>query len=116
MTATARPRSHALRLLRATSLVEGITLLALLGIAVPMKHVAGMPQAVSILGPIHGMAFLAYLWAVLSTTSSTPGWSRKDVARLALSAFVPFGAFLNLPYLRDKELALAGRDLPHSAR
>jgi len=99
-----------LRLLRAASLAEGITLLALVGVAVPLKHAAGLPLAVAWMGPVHGVAFLGYLWAVFSTVSATAGWRRADVARLVATAFVPGGAFFNLRWLREKERSLAGID------
>ena len=50
-----------LRRMRAVSLLEGTTLLLLLGVAVPLKHLAGMPVATSIMGPIHGIAFVLYV-------------------------------------------------------
>jgi uncharacterized protein YjeT (DUF2065 family) len=46
--------------LRLASLFEGVTLLTLLAVAVPLKHVAGLLLAVSIAGPVHGLAFLVY--------------------------------------------------------
>ena len=95
-----------LRLLRAASLAEGVTLLALVGVAVPLKHAAGLPLAVSWMGPVHGAAFLGYLWAVFSTVNATAGWQRADVARLVGTAFVPGGAFFNLRWLREKERTL----------
>jgi uncharacterized protein DUF3817 len=49
-----------LRRMRLVSLLEGSTLVALLLVAVPLKHIAGYPAATSIVGPIHGMAFLLY--------------------------------------------------------
>ena len=114
---TARPLTpRPLRLLRAASLAEGLTLLALLGIGVPLKHSADLPQVVAILGPVHGMAFLVYLWAVLATTSGTPGWRGADIARLLLSAFVPFGAWWTLHYLRKKERSLAGSTSTRDSR
>lgn len=96
-----------LRLLRAASLTEGVTLLALLGVAVPLKHAAGLPAAVSWMGPVHGLAFLGYLWAVFATVSATGGWRGAEVGRLVAVAFVPGGAFLNLRWLRRKEQAFA---------
>ena len=53
--------NQALRPLRVASFVEGATLIALVLVAVPLKRLAGMPEAVSLVGPIHGAAFLAYV-------------------------------------------------------
>ena len=42
------------------AVLEGVTLLVLLGIAVPLKHLAGVPNGVSWVGPVHGVAFMVY--------------------------------------------------------
>lgn len=79
--------------LRLASWAEGGTLLALLFIAVPLKRLAGVPEAVSIMGPIHGAAFLAYAALVFSNLAAR----RIDLGQtmqLMAAAFLPFGAFL----------------------
>ena len=56
-------RTHPPRALRALSLlalVEGASLVALVGIAMPLKYFAGIPEAVRIVGLAHGLLFL---WA-----------------------------------------------------
>ncbi len=50
-----------LRRLKIVSLVEGTTLLLLVFIAVPLKHLAGWKAMSSVMGPIHELAFLAYV-------------------------------------------------------
>lgn len=97
-----------LRRMRFVSLLEGATLLALVGLAVPLKHLAGLPVATSVMGPVHGMAFLLYLWMLIQTVSGG-GWSRGEVVRLIAAALVPFGAFATERTLRRKEAALGGR-------
>ena len=87
--------------LRIVALIEGATLLALLGIAVPLKHIAGYPIAVTVMGPIHGVAFLLYFWMVFNVASSE-GWTRGEIARLVVTAFVPFGALLTAGLLNRK--------------
>jgi integral membrane protein len=96
-----------LRRMRLASLLEGVTLVSLLFVAVPLKHVAGYPTATSVMGPIHGMAFLLYIWMLIQTVASAD-WSRAEIARAIIVAFIPFGAFANERFLRRKELALAG--------
>ena len=93
-----------LRQLTIASLLEATTLLILVFVAVPLKHVAGLPLATAIVGPIHGVAFLFYLWTVFDTVTDG-GWTRGEIARLVATAFVPFGGFFNLPLLRRKQLA-----------
>ena len=90
-----------LRRLEWASALEGTTLLLLLFVAVPLKHLAGMPAAVSVLGPVHGLAFAFYVWIVVETVAGG-GWRRADTIRLSLAALVPFGAFANLRWLRRR--------------
>ncbi|MFC4726680.1 DUF3817 domain-containing protein [Coralloluteibacterium thermophilus] len=98
-----------LRRMRAVSILEGTTLLLLVLVAVPLKHLAGIPQASAVMGPVHGMAFLLYVWMLIQTVSGG-GWSRAEVARMLGAAFIPFGAFANERALarRQKALLAAG--------
>jgi integral membrane protein len=95
-----------LRRMRAVSLLEGTTLLLLLGVAVPLKHLAGMPIATSIMGPIHGFAFVLYVWMLIQTLSMG-GWTRTAAARMVLAAFIPFGAFVNERVLARRQASLS---------
>lgn len=75
------------------AILEGSTLLLLLFVAVPAKRLFGYPEAVSVLGPIHGGAFLLYV-AVLTLflirgSLNISHWSTGLVA-----AFLPFGSFI----------------------
>ena len=102
------PVSHPLRILRIASLAEGATLLLLLLVAVPLKRMADLPMAVSIVGPIHGAAFLIYTALVLQSFVSRL-ISATEVARLMLVAFVPFGAWLVAGMLsRPRTVPLVG--------
>ena len=95
-----------LRRLELVSFMEGTTLLLLVCAAVPLKHVASIEDAVHVMGPVHGMAFLAYMWTAIQTVSGG-GWSRGETARLLAGAVVPFGGFLNLRFLARRAAALA---------
>jgi integral membrane protein len=97
-----------IRRLRLASFVEATTLLTLLLLAVPLKHVFGYALATRIMGPVHGAAFVAYAWSVIAIVSGG-GWSRREVARLGFAAVVPFGGFLNAGLLRRKQADLAAR-------
>ncbi len=58
-----------LRRMRVVSVIEGSTLLVLVFVAVPLKHLGGYPIATAIMGPVHGMAFLLYVWMLIQTVS-----------------------------------------------
>ena len=96
-----------LRRMRAVSLLEGSTLLLLLLVAVPLKHLAGVSAATHIMGSIHGLAFLAYLWMLIQTVSGG-GWSRSETTRLVVAALIPFGAFVNERALARRQAMLGG--------
>ena len=90
-----------LRRLELASFAEATTLVLLVCFAVPLKHFAEYPMAVTVMGPVHGLAFLAYIWTAAQTVAGG-GWSAAETARLLLGAFLPFGGFLNLPFLARK--------------
>ena len=95
-----------LRHMRWASWLEGTTLVALVFIAVPLKHLAGHASATALMGPVHGMAFLLYVWMLIQTISGGD-WSRAEIVRALIAAFVPFGGFVNERFLRRKQAALA---------
>ncbi|MGE0614834.1 MAG: DUF3817 domain-containing protein [Bacteriovoracia bacterium] len=72
--------------------MEGISLLLLFFLAMPLKYLAGEPAAVRWVGAIHGVLFLAYVFAAfnLSGARSWPG--RLLLICMVLSS-VPFGTF-----------------------
>ncbi|QAY79908.1 DUF3817 domain-containing protein [Sphingosinicella sp. BN140058] len=88
--------------MRRAALFEGATLLGLLTVAVPAKHLFGYAAATHVMGPVHGFAFLVYAHALIVTVSGG-GWTRSECARLAVAAFVPLGAVANVGLLRRKE-------------
>ncbi len=102
------PASISLQWLRRMSWLEGGTLLLLVLVAVPLKRLAGWPEVVSVMGPIHGAAFLLYGGMVLQALGRRRIGS-KDAAQLLLAAFVPFGAFLLGGLFRKLQRIDAGR-------
>ena len=97
-------QSSQIRRLEVASLVEGLTLVLLVFVAVPLKHLGGWPAAVAILGPVHGLAFLLYMLSTIETVAGGE-WTRWETARLLLTAFIPFGGFANLSFLSRKAAA-----------
>ena len=96
------------RTLRLLALFEAATLLGLLFVAVPLKHFAGIAEISRILGPIHGLVFLAFCWAVIQAWSEGV-IARRDAARLFIGACLPFGGVINERWLQAK-LRKDGRD------
>lgn len=109
---SASPAPHPLRVLRVASIIEGATLLVLLLIAVPLKRMADLPIAVSIVGPVHGAAFLIYTALVLQSLISRL-ISTGEAARLMLVAFIPFGAWMVAGMLRrPRHVPIGGKKVP----
>lgn len=81
-----------LPLLRRVAIAEAISFL-LLVVGTVVKRAADEPIFVRILGPIHGVLFLAYAALVLICWGDQ-GWRFKKVALLLLLAVVPLGGFI----------------------
>lgn len=78
--------------LRVVGFLEGVSFLVLLGIAMPLKYLAGQPEAVKAVGMAHGVLFVLYVLLVLQV-SLLRSWSGgKALLALAVSV-VPFGTF-----------------------
>lgn len=78
---------------RLIGLLEGTSFLLLLGIAMPLKYGAGMPQAVQVVGWAHGVLFVLYLLAIGSAMRRYR-WPITRGLVLVLASLVPFGPFL----------------------
>ncbi len=93
--------------LRRIAFIEGVSFLVLLGIAMPLRHFAGLPRAVTVFGWLHGILFIWLCLALLRTRSV--GWSVLRMAAVFVAALVPFGTFLIDPRMRAWQ-AEADRD------
>lgn len=91
--------------LRWMSLAEGVTLILLVCLAVPLKRLAGMPEFVSFMGPLHGAAFLVYV-AMVMRAAAINLLSAVETLQMLVVAFVPFGAFFMMGLFRRKAVAL----------
>ena len=79
--------------LRMAGITEGLSYLVLLGIAMPLKWIWGMPMAVKIVGWIHGVLFMVFC-AALVRTYAVACWSAVRAIVVFIAAIVPFGPFL----------------------
>ena len=80
-------------LLRWSALFEGTSLILLLAVAMPLKYYAGIPEAVKIIGSIHGLLFLAFLVLLFSHTVKGELNLVKTLAGF-FASFIPFGTFV----------------------
>ena len=100
--------------LRAIGLLEGLSFLLLLGIAMPLKYMAGMPLMVKYVGWAHGLLFVLYLVAVVQVTL-VHRWTLLRVAGAVVASLVPFGPFILDGRLRKEEEALQQRKAKQAA-
>ncbi len=90
---------------RIIGIAEGISFLILLLIAMPMKYYLKIPEAVKIVGWIHGVLFIGYIYfgiEVALTFKKSVGWCCKALA----AAFIPLGTFVTDKQLKKEEMAL----------
>ena len=87
---------------RTVALLEAISYLALL-VATFVKRVIEGPDLVPVLGPIHGILFLAYLLLTLLVREEQ-GWTVGQTILVLFASAVPFGAiFVNSRMVHDPE-------------
>src|SRR5690349_6179274 len=86
--------------LRWVAVAEATSFLALL-VATAVKYSADAPLGVSILGPIHGLLFVAYV-ALAVMVWKPAGWSTPTGIGVLVGAVLPFGGFVvDRKVLRD---------------
>jgi integral membrane protein len=91
--------------LRAAGMVEAVSFLLLLGVAMPLKYFAGLPLAVKIAGWIHGLLFIAFCMFLL-VAHGERRWPMRRTALIFVAALLPFGPFVIDGRLRREELTL----------
>jgi len=92
-----------LRNFRYVALVEATTFLALL-IASAIKNTGGSETGVQILGPIHGLLFIAYVVMALNLREGA-GWTAKQTVWILIGAVLPFGGYVVDWWLARRERA-----------
>ncbi|MBU1668061.1 DUF3817 domain-containing protein [bacterium] len=72
--------------------IEGYSFLILLFIAMPLKYMAGFPLATKIVGMIHGILFILFIYQLLIASSEIP-FSKKETFIFFIASILPFGSF-----------------------
>ena len=75
--------------------IEGYSYLILLFIAMPLKYIADIPIAVRIVGSLHGILFIAFVYYILKMLLANKLDLKKSILAFILSLLL-FGTF----YLR----------------
>lgn len=79
--------------LRVIAFLEGISLLVLVFIGVPLKYAYGNPALVKTMGPIHGLLFLFFVLNTLSVGIAYKWEFRTTTWKVLLACIIPFGTF-----------------------
>ena len=79
--------------LRKAGIAEGISFLVLMGIAMPLKYFFQQPIAVTVVGWIHGVLFIVFIflaWEFKTDRNKSLGWFATAFA----AALLPAGTFI----------------------
>ena len=73
--------------------LEGTSFLLLLGIAMPLKYMMGIPEGVKYIGMAHGVLFIAYIVILMGAANKIkmPLWAMPAGV---MGSFLPFGPFV----------------------
>jgi integral membrane protein len=92
-------QGYSKRTFEVVATLEGLSLLVLLGVAMPLKYWMGIPMATRVVGLLHGLAFLAYAVIVIDALA-TRQWPRRTAALGLLAGFLPAGTFVFVSHVR----------------
>ena len=71
---------------------EGISLLTLFFVAMPIKYILGHKEAVQVVGSLHGLLFIVYV--VFATARyQQEKWPMKKLVLAYVASALPFGTF-----------------------
>jgi integral membrane protein len=85
--------NSAMGLFRLISILEGISYLLLLFIAMPLKYLAGADWAVKYVGWVHGLLFVLFCVLLLNVWIKYR-WSFKRTVLAFIASLLPFGTFV----------------------
>ena len=78
---------------RLTGMVEGLSYLILVFIAMPLKYIWGDPSMVTAVGRIHGLLWVVFCFALVDAKSNK-GWTIKQAMVPFIASMLPFGPFV----------------------
>jgi integral membrane protein len=82
-----------IRVFRFVSVAEAISFLLLLLVAMPLKYGADAPVGVQLMGPLHGVLFMAYVGMVFLVREQLR-WDLKRTVLALGAAVLPVAPFL----------------------
>lgn len=79
--------------LRLIAFLEGVSLLTLVFIGMPLKYFLESHQFVQIVGPIHGAFFILFVFNALHVGVEQKWKFQQTTWKVLVASFIPFGTF-----------------------
>ena len=89
--------------LRVIGIIEGLSFLLLVFIAMPLKYIWGDPSMVTAVGRVHGLLWVIFCFALVDTKAKK-NWTIKQALVPFIASMLPFGPFIIDRKLRDDTL------------
>ncbi|SDS53042.1 integral membrane protein [Gillisia sp. Hel1_33_143] len=90
---------HQIKIFKIISILEGLSFLILLLIAMPLKYIYHMDIYVRVVGMAHGVLFITYILGALLLFKQL-NWKLKTLSIIILCSVIPLGPF----YIEKKYL------------
>ena len=91
---------------RKIAFAEGVSFLVLLFIAMPLKYLAAIPIAVTIVGGLHGLLFIGFMimiWKMKNEFKKDWRW----IAKAFIASILPFGTIvMDKEWKKEEEEAM----------
>ena len=88
-----------LKTFRVISLLEALSFVILLLIAMPIKYILGNPELVRVVGMAHGILFVLYILGALLFKKKL-NWSNQILVVIILCSIIPLGPlYIDRKYL-----------------
>ena len=81
--------------------VEGISFIVLLFIAMPLKYYFNYPLATRVIGSIHGVLFIIFIWQLYKAQGRIK-FNFKEAGLYFILSLVPFGSFYTDRYIKNR--------------
>ena len=92
-----------LKKFRLINKIEGYSFIILLFIAMPLKYSFGFPIATKVMGMIHGLLFMMFIYQLLESMKEVP-FNKKEALVYFILSLIPFGSFYTDKLCKVKEL------------
>lgn len=78
--------------MRITGIIEGYSYLLLLFVAMPLKYFGGIAKAVTVVGSVHGLLFILFMYSIVLAMRNASLKLNHGV-RAVVASLIPFATF-----------------------